>query len=939
MVLLPTVMIIGNYVLINWGQKLKRYIDKKFQLILNRLMSQSSYKPLTMSMALLPLAACGGGGNGGGNNPTAPAPAPPPEPDPDFTESPINVFVALDNLDRTLSEGGNAANLTVTGKNGNDSITTGSGDDIVSGSGGNDTIITNGGNDLIRAGEGRDTISAGTGDDGIVIVGTTAADQYTNGAITNSGGSGMDLSSLITLADLNGRGVSEVVSGEVIDGGAGVNTLYVYGTVDLTGVTLNNVTVLVVNSDVTLTPEQIASFTTVDGDGNSLITIEIPEGSPDNYILDLSALDLTDVQSIHIDGDIRVMIDDASDLDGVGTITNGASDALTLEVTGAGSNTNVNLGEIADTFTEVDAIEIAEDVTLEVDDANDITTLGLQEISGNGDVENGGDADVLEALDDIEIDENIVVELPSLSISDVISNEADESAIFTVTLSEPWGQTVTVDFSAPDGSSGTLTFAPGETQKAFPTAWNDDALDETDEVVSATLSNPTNATVADGSGELTIQDDDDPLIAVDDTASVSENGFVLIDVLSNDLFGEGNLEITSVEIMSDGWATYTIIDNEVRFEPGDFWDYLDDGESIDVQIIYEVSDDDETDTGQIDITINGVSDTLQAVDDTASVDEDGTVLMDVLANDLFAEGNMAITDVFLASEELGVLTIVDNKIQFEPSDFFDFLNDGAGIPFSFTYEVSDDNESDWAEVVVTVNGVTDSTLQTIGDSASVVEDGVVLIDVLANDFYGQGDLEITNVGYVSEEYGVLTIVDNKIQFDPGGDFDFLEDGESTYAYITYTAADDNGSDTAVVAITVNGVTHNLTAVDDSASVSENGILLVDVLANDLYADGDMEITNLGYATDDWGDITIVNDQIQFEPGEYFDYLSDGESIDIQITYEVTDDSETDLGELTITVNGVSNNPSPMDRPPLSDASHSSNGENLLVNEDIPLAIA
>ena len=487
-------------------------------------------------MSILPLAACGGGG--GGAAPAGNTPAPAPIPDPDFTESPTNVFVALDDSDRTLSEGGATANLTVTGKAGSDSITTGSGADTIIGAAGNDTIISSGGNDIvkggtgndtlstgsgadkIRGGEGADTITAGDGNDAIVIVGTTTAGQYANGAITNSGGSEMNLSDLITLADLNGRTVSEVTAGETIDGGAGTNTLYIYGTVDLTGVTLNNVTVLVVNSDVTLSPEQIAQFTTVDGDGNSVINIEIPPGSTDNYILDLSALNMTDVGSIQIDGDITVVIDDASDLNGIGTISSGAGDELIVAVTGNGATTVVDLGDIADTFENVDAIEIDEDVTLEVSSASDISALGLSEITGDGDIDTGGDTDVIDALDNVDVDETVEVALPTISIDDISTNEEDEIDTFTVTLSETWDSVVTVDYNAPDGTSGTLTFNPGDTEKTFTSTWTDDNTDEVDETVNATLSNPSNATITDGTGVLTIDDDDGaPSISIDDISA------------------------------------------------------------------------------------------------------------------------------------------------------------------------------------------------------------------------------------------------------------------------------------------------------------------------------------------------------------------------------------------------------------------------------------
>ena len=309
-------------------------------------------------MSLLPLSACGGGGGGGspGN-----APAPVPTEPAEFIENPTGVFIARDNRDTELDQLSATTDLTVTGKGGDDVIHTGSGAD---------TINAGGGADLIRAGEGADNINGGSGNDVIVIVGTTTANQYTNSAITNSGGSGTNLSDLITLANLNGRGVSEVSAGEVIDGGAGTNTLFIYGTVDLTGVTFNNITILVVNSDVTLTPAQIAQFTTIDGDGNSVINIEIPAGGSNNYILDLSSINVADIGTINIDGDITVVIDDASDIAGITTISIGAGDELVVEVTGNGS---VDLGDIADVFNEVDKIELGANATLNVDNAADVT--------------------------------------------------------------------------------------------------------------------------------------------------------------------------------------------------------------------------------------------------------------------------------------------------------------------------------------------------------------------------------------------------------------------------------------------------------------------------------------------------------------------------------------------------------------------------------------
>ena len=504
-------------------------------------------KQSSIMMSVLPLAACGGVPSG--DNLTF---------SPNFVEDPVNVFVAVDDNDRTLSQSDNTASLTVTGKAGNDSITTGSGADTIIGGDGDDTINSNDGNDLIRAGNGSDTVSSGAGDDAIVIVGTTAPGQYDTAAITNSAGSGTDLSSLITLADLNDRSVSEVNAGEVIDGGTGTNTLFIYGTVDLTSVTLNNVTVLVVNSDVTLTSGQMALFSTVDGDGSSVLNIEIPAGSPDTYVLDLSLIDISDIASISISGDMTIKIDDADDLAVIGRITNGASDALKVEVSASNAPITINLGDITNVIENVDVIELGDNVVLEITDPADITDLGLTEIEGDGEIDVGGNSAIQNELD---TSVTVTIIQSALSIDNISANEAQQASQFTVSLSKPSLLTVTVDYNAPDGSSGTLTFDPGDVQKTFSSTWTDDSTDEVDEVVSAVLSNSQNATISDASGNLTILNDDNPpTISIDD---ISANEIDESDVFTVSLSEVSGRTVTVDYNAPDGSS------GTLTFDPGD----------------------------------------------------------------------------------------------------------------------------------------------------------------------------------------------------------------------------------------------------------------------------------------------------------------------------------------------------------------------------------
>jgi len=99
-------------------------------------------------------------------------------------------------------------------------------------------------------------------------------------------------------------------------------------------------------------------------------------------------------------------------------------------------------------------------------------------------------------------------------------------AVFAVTLSESFASTVTVDYAAADGvgggratapqdflpSSGTLTFAPGETSKTITVPVVGDSTVEFDETFFVNLTSSTGAGIGDGQGLGTIQNDDGSFI-------------------------------------------------------------------------------------------------------------------------------------------------------------------------------------------------------------------------------------------------------------------------------------------------------------------------------------------------------------------------------------------------------------------------------------------
>ncbi len=113
---------------------------------------------------------------------------------------------------------------------------------------------------------------------------------------------------------------------------------------------------------------------------------------------------------------------------------------------------------------------------------------------------------------------------PTLSINDRTVSENVGNAVFTVTLSSPSDQTVTVAFATADNSamagsdyqstSGSLTFMPGETTKSVTVPVVNDSLDEPDERFVVNLLGAISAVASDPQGVGTILANDSSPFAV-----------------------------------------------------------------------------------------------------------------------------------------------------------------------------------------------------------------------------------------------------------------------------------------------------------------------------------------------------------------------------------------------------------------------------------------
>jgi CSLREA domain-containing protein len=151
---------------------------------------------------------------------------------------------------------------------------------------------------------------------------------------------------------------------------------------------------------------------------------------------------------------------------------------------------------------------------------------------------------------------------PSVSIGDVTAAES-ETAVFTVTLSNASGATVTVDYATANGTAaagqdyfaaaGQLTFAPGDTTKSVTIALVDDAVTEGSEAFVINLGAPVNAAIADGQAQGTISDNDaTPSIAIDDVSMVEGSASMTFTVR---LTNPSTSDVTAMWSTANGTAT------------------------------------------------------------------------------------------------------------------------------------------------------------------------------------------------------------------------------------------------------------------------------------------------------------------------------------------------------------------------------------------------
>jgi predicted outer membrane repeat protein len=276
---------------------------------------------------------------------------------------------------------------------------------------------------------------------------------------------------------------------------------------------------------------------------------------------------------------------------------------------------------------------------------------------------------------------------PTISISDVSVTEGNTgtttNANFTITLSNPSYQQISVNYNTNDGTAnvadydynsaqGTITFNPGETSKTLSIGVIDDRRVESNETFSVNLLGATNSTITDSLGVATIIDDDNQA-----TLSISD---VSLAEANTGTTTNANFTVTlSAPSFQQVSVNYNTIDGTAKVSDSDY-------KSVSGTLVFNPGETSKT------LAVGVIGDNKAETNETFSVN-------------LFGAINSTITD------SLGVATIINDDDPPAISILNVSLNEGTtGMISNANFVVTLSNE--FYQRVIVNYGTSDGTAKT-----------------------------------------------------------------------------------------------------------------------------------------------------------------------------------------------------------------------------------
>ena len=377
-----------------------------------------------------------------------------------------------------------------------------------------------------------------------------------------------------------------------------------------------------------------------------------------------------------------------------------------------------------------------------------------------------------------------------------------------------------------------------------------------------------------------------PLVAGDDRATTDEEVPVVIDVVSNDLDPDGTLDLASVTVLlstRNGSLDVNPATGEVTYTP--YRDFF----GTDT-FYYEVSNSEgASDVAQVTITVSPASDPPVAAGDAAQTIEGTSVVIDVVANDEDADGDLVPGTVIVIDGPTNGAVVVDpvsGEITYTPQ--LGFTGNDA-----LTYEVWDATGlSDTA--VINVEVIPSNYAPTAENDVAVTsEDAAVIIDVAANDSDVDGNLDPGSVKIVAAPSAGSVSVDpitGKVSYTPTTDVGQLD-------LFAYEISDTDGAtNSALVMVAVTAVNDPPVANHVEVMLAAGAAVDLAVWYNDTDVDGTIDPTTTTIVIPPVGGTAELNDDgtIRYNPGTNFVGVD-------TFTYTVRDNEGAISNEATVEI--------------------------------------
>ncbi|MFK7943051.1 MAG: Ig-like domain-containing protein [Paracoccaceae bacterium] len=436
-----------------------------------------------------------------------------------------------------------------------------------------------------------------------------------------------------------------------------------------------------------------------------------------------------------------------------------------------------------------------------------------------------------------------------IAISDTAEVSEDDTAPTTIDLTandvDPDDtDDLAIDSIDTSGTQGTVVINPDNDTVDYDPNGQFEFLGVGESAVDTftyTVVDPSGAT-ATAAVSVTITGENDAPVALDDVVNASSDAPTEIDVLDNDTDpDEDPLTITDIDdtgllgtiSIDDNGTPLDPTDDFIIYDPGTAFDGLGQGEEATETFTYTVTDPSgATSTATVTVTINGVNDAPIAEDDTAVVNQAGTVDIDVLANDTDQNAGDVLTVINFTQGSNGTVEIdpLDGSLIYTPDRQFPGNDEGLPGTDTFTYTISDGRGGqDTATVTVQVNANIPPFLPE-PIRFEIPENQVEAADLQAIDIeFDAVTFSIAGTGDDDALFEMVDPINGLLNFRNPPDFEtpLSADGDNEY-FIDVTVSDEFGSRTQTVEV-------NVIDVDDTPNTPPTitGPDLVFITSNDV----------------------------------------------------------------------------------------------------------